>query len=107
MECFDINKANKWVQALQFLTATELNCKFVNRQSAELVFFVTKNIDKQPLIIGLHSLMKHNIVQRVHNINANENKTTSEENILDEYKKVFKGKGCNTNFEYDIQLKDL
>ncbi|XP_036347184.1 uncharacterized protein LOC118756529 [Rhagoletis pomonella] len=91
-------------QSISVIGKCSLNCKFSNRERADLEFIVTENTDNQPVIIGLPSLIELNIVQRVHNIKVDDN-GSSIDKILNKYKKAFEGMGCITNFKYDIQLK--
>lgn len=57
-----------------------------------------------PAVIGLPSLIKLNLVQRIDLVTANEKLRLKD--LLNDYKSVFEGMGCIKNFEYDIKIKD-
>lgn len=76
-------------QRINVIGKCNLNCKFAHREYANLEFIITQNTDDQPVIIGLPSLMKLNIVQRVHNIESKDESSLSGK-ILTKYKKHLK-----------------
>ena len=89
---------------------TEGTCRllrrFNNREETELEFVVVSGYSRNhPTIIGLPTLIKLNLIKRVHTMNMVV-ETDIGKDIEKEYKDIFTGLGVIKNFEYEIRLKE-